>query len=177
MDVGTSDPDASAPSIPIPAAACGISTTIEVPMPRDSAKKSVRMRIIDDHSWGWVGAVLAPLNTPVPTMTHDHLRARSLLDPRCDLLAGLPAGLLRCAAAPRGPRRRGLRRGRRGERRPPPGPAHRLARPPRLPRRERAAAESALRLGLPRLRHPRAPPGRSAARRRGGLRRPGRGLP
>ena len=43
---GPSGPEGSEPFMPIPASACGISTTIEVPMPRDSAKKSVRRRIM-----------------------------------------------------------------------------------------------------------------------------------
>src|SRR5699024_2794291 len=124
-------------------------------MPRDSEKKSVRMRIIGDRSWVGTGNVLDPLNT-LPPMTarlrwrHDY-RARSVLDPRCHLLAGLPAGLLRRTARAHGSRRRGLRRGRRGERRPPPPAPARLARPPGAPRRERAAAEPDLQLRLPRL--------------------------
>src|SRR5690606_22067903 len=88
---------------------------------------------------------------------------RPRLDPRRDLLAGVPAGLLRRAPASRGPHRRGLRRGRRGERGAPAAPPDRLARPPRGARRERAAAEPDLRLGLPRLRHSRPSPDRPAS--------------
>ncbi|GAA1487168.1 hypothetical protein GCM10009625_39730 [Brachybacterium fresconis] len=52
--------------MPMPEAACGISTTIEVPMPRDSEKKSVRMRIIGEVSWNGRRPAARRIVRPVP---------------------------------------------------------------------------------------------------------------